>query len=343
MRPGGIALIVLGMLAAVVGFVLPVRADGEALAGLAATDQSLPLTGTITEQLNQEALIQDPANPYDVGVPIRRDVVAVADVEASELASQEAGVSLQVLDTRTTTTRTDTGEELSVAGAVYPFDPGSSELVSCCGASVNGNVDVQLQGIVPVKFPFDTEAGTYQMFSPALLTPTPVTYVDDVEEYGLRLMRFAQEIPATQTPAAPLNLPAGLAAGLVGQVAPQLADRIPADGDVALYEFYAASTTFLVEAQTGRIVDITSAERTTYRLNGGDADIVTKVATNTTGADPAQVAAAVAEAAKPLLRAERLFPWLVGGGLLAVVAGVVFVVLGGRRTPQPQPDTAQRH
>lgn len=343
MKLGGIALIVLGIVAAVAGFVIPVQADGKALAGLAATDEAVRLTGTITEQLNQDALISDPANPYDLGVPIARDVVAVADVDASELASQESGVTLQVLNTRTTTTRTDTGEELAVLGATYPFDPASSQLVSCCGADVNGNVDVQMQGIVPVKFPFDTEPGSYQMFSPVLLTPTPVTYIDDVEQYGLRLMRFQQEIPATQTPAAPLTLPAGLASGLVGQLAPQLADRIPADGDVALYEFYGAATTYLVEPQTGQIVDVVTAERTTYRLNGGDVDIATKVAVDIAGADPAQVASVVAEAAGPLLRAERLFPLLVGGGLLAVVAGVVLVVLGGRRASESDSGTAQRH
>jgi len=340
-KPGGLALIVLGVLAAVIGFVLPVQADGRALAELAATDQSMRFTGTITEQLNQDSLIRDPANPYDLAVPITRDVVVVADVAASEAASQEAGVDLQVVNTRTTTTRTDTATEIGVSGATYPFDPTSSELTSCCGANVNGNRDVQMQGIVPVKFPFDTAAEPYQVFSPVLLTPTPVTYVDEVEEYGLKLLRFTQEIPATQTPAAPLNLPAGLAAGLVGQLAPQLADRIPQEGEVALYEFYATKATYLVEPQTGRIVDVTAAERTSYRLNGGDVDIATKVAVDTTGADPQQVAATVADVAGPLRRAESLFPLLVGGGLLTVVAGVVLLVLSGRRDPATEPDTAQ--
>lgn len=302
----------------------------------------MTFVGAITEELNQDALIRDPANPYDTGIPVVRDTVVVADVDGSEAASQEVGVSLELLNTRTTTTRSDTGEQLAVSGATYPFDPETSELVSCCGANVNGNVDVQMQGIVPLKFPFDTQARDHQMFSPELLTPTVVTYVEDVEEYGLKLMRFGQEIPATQTPAAPLILPAGLAAGLVGQLAPELAARIPAEGEVELYEFYGATNTYLVEPQTGRIVDVTTSERTTYRLNGGDVDIVTKLAMDTTGDDPAQVAAIVAEAAGPLLRAERAFPWLVGGGLLSVVAGVVLIVLSGRRDRAPNADASQQ-
>lgn len=331
MKFGGIALVVVGILAAIAGFVLPMRADGQALAQVAATDESMLLTGTITEQLNQDALIQDPGNPYDVGIPITREVVVVSDVAASEAARQEAGVDLEVVNTRTTTTRSDTDAEVGVTGATYPFDPASAELASCCGANVNGNVDVQMQGMAPIKFAFDTQARDYQMFSPVLLAPTAVTYVEDVDQYGMQLRKFRQEIPATQTPAAPLTLPAGLAAGLVGQLAPELADRIPAEGEVDLYEFYSATTTYLVEPQTGRIVDLTSAERSAFRLNGGDVDIVTKVAAETTGADPEQVARAVAEAAGPLILAERAFPWLVGGGLLAVIAGVVLMVLGGRR------------
>lgn len=332
---GGITLIAAGILAAIVGFILPVRADGQALAQLAGLDQSMRLTGSITEQLNQDALIANPGNPYDTSIPIVREVVAVADVAASNSASEEIGFDVTVVNTRTTTTRADTNEQVSVSAAQYPLDPETSELVTCCGANVNGNLDVQLQGIAPFKFGFDTQAQQYQMFSPVLLAPTPVNFVEDVDQFGMQLMRFRQEIPATQTPAAPLTLPAGLAAGLVGQLAPELANRIPAEGEVDLYEFFSSTTTYLVEPQTGRVVDATTMERATYRLNGGDVDIVTKVAVEASGADAAQIAAQVSEEARPLLFAERAFPWLVGGGLLAVVAGVVLLVIGGRRSTEP--------
>lgn len=335
MKLGGITLIAAGILAAIVGFILPVRADGQALAQLAGLDQSMRLTGSITEQLNQDALIANPGNPYDTSIPIVREVVAVADVAASNSASEEIGFDVTVVNTRTTTTRADTNEQVSVSAAQYPLDPETSELVTCCGANVNGNLDVQLQGIAPFKFGFDTQAQQYQMFSPVLLAPTPVNFVEDVDQFGMQLMRFRQEIPATQTPAAPLTLPAGLAAGLVGQLAPELANRIPAEGEVDLYEFFSSTTTYLVEPQTGRVVDATTMERATYRLNGGDVDIVTKVAVEASGADAAQIAAQVSEEARPLLFAERAFPWLVGGGLLAVVAGVVLLVIGGRRSTEP--------
>ena len=317
---------VIGVLALLAGFVIPVVADGRALAELAATDVRIESTGTVTQALNRDALVNNPRSPYDTDIAVTRSTVTVADVPASSADEQ-------VVDTRTTDVRTDTGAELAVSGARYAFAPRSSQLVQCCEANVNGNQEVSFTGIVPLKFPFDAAASDYQMFSPVLLAATDVRFVDDVEQYGLKLRQYRQEIPPTQTPAAPLTLPAGLAAGLVGQLAPQLAGDIPAEGEVSLYEFYSAETTFLVEPQTGEIIDTEVSERVTYRLNGGDVDVVTKVAVVMTGADPSAVAAEVAPAARGLVWAERALPLGAGLGLLSIICGVAMIVVtGSKRT-----------
>lgn len=324
MRLAGWGLIALGVLALVAGFAVPVVVEGRALAALAGTDVRVESVGTVSEVLNRDALVANPQSPYETDIAITRSTVAVADVAASSS-------DVEVMDTRTTDVRTDSGAELAVSGARYAFEPGDSQLVQCCGANVNGNADISFTGIVPLKFPFDAAATDYQMFSPVLLSTTDVRFTADVEQYGLKLRQYRQEIPPTQTPAAPLNLPAGLAAGLVGQLAPQLADQIPAEGEVALYEFYSASATYLVEPQTGQIVDTELAERTTYRLNGGDADIVTKIALTTSGADPATRAATAAEQARPLVWAERALPLGAILGLLSIVGGIVALVVAGSR------------
>ena len=66
MKFGGIALVVVGILAAIAGFVLPMRADGQALAQVAATDESMLLTGTMAWFTGPDAPVHFPGAAFVV-------------------------------------------------------------------------------------------------------------------------------------------------------------------------------------------------------------------------------------------------------------------------------------
>jgi len=326
MRPTGIVLLVLGILAAIAGFIAPGVINGIAVSTVASTDSTSLGKGTLSQLLNQTKLLSDPANPYDTDVPISSTRLTTG--QTTDESNENNAV---VFNTENTVVRDDTGEELSVSKAVFAFDGATSELVNCCGASVGDNTDVQFSGVMPLKWPFNVEQKDYDIFNTTLLAPVTATFVGTKNEYGMELYEFKQSIPATQTPAPPLSIPAALAAGVVGQLAPQLADQVPADGNVELYEFYTAENSFLVDPLTGQIVDGVVDDKTTFRLNGGTEDIVTKVAAVASGADPEASAADIKSSGAPLATAKTLIPVLFGLAVILAIIGIVLIVRGGRK------------
>lgn len=330
MRPTGIILIIIGVLAVAAGFAAPAVAGKLAVDTVNATDSTTYGRGTLVRKLNTSKLVTTPGDPYDANVAIESTRQTVADTEAmAQPDATSAGAT--VFTTQSVTKQSDTGEELASSQAVFAFNPESSELINCCGASLGKSTNVVFSGVMPLKFPFGSPQGEVQLFNTTLLKAQPAVFAGTVDQYGMSLYRYTQSIPAQQTPAEPTKVPAALAKGVVGKLAPQLADQVPDSGDLAMYEWYAAENEFLVEPRTGQIVDGKVADKTTFRLNGGGQDIVTKVETQATSANVEDGAKQIKESADLLGLMASLKLWLSVAGAALVVLGIVLVVLAARR------------
>lgn len=332
MKITGIILAIVGVLAVVAGFIVPVVGLNAGVSAVNSTDSTTYGTGELVKVLNTGKLVASPSSPYDENVPVTSVRVTKADTAAMEQQdAKDAGASIFVTDS--TTTRTDTNEDLSVSEATFAFDPTNSELINCCSASLGDNTNVDFQGVMPLKFPFDSPQDTVQVFNTTLQAPVPTEFQDEVQKYDMTLHRYTQTIEPTQTPAPPTSVPASLAAGLVAQLAPELADQVPAEGNIDLYEFYSAENEFLVEPITGQIVEGNLNELTTFRLDGGTQDIVTKVEA-IAGSDPERIeegAAEIKSSADQLAMVTSAAPILLGLGALLPGVGIVLIVLGGRK------------
>ena len=330
MKALGIVLMVLGALFGIGGLAAPVVGANTAVSKVNETDSTTYVSGVLPKLLNTSKVVADPTNPYDENVPIEQVRVTQSNAEAMEQQdAKDAGAS--IFNTTATTTRTDTGEELSVSEAQYAFDPANSELINCCGASIGGNTDVNFSGVMPLKFPFGSPQGDVQIWNDTIQAPVTATYVETVNEYDMELYRYQISIPVTQTPAPPLEVPAALAVGLANQLAPQLVSQIPAEGNVGLYDFYTAESSYLVEPLTGQIVDGRTVDKTTLRLDGGTEDIVTKVETDAGSANVEEGAAEIKSSADLLKTVGTATPAGLGAGAIAFLSGLGLTIAGSRK------------
>ena len=330
MKALGIVLMVLGAILGIGGLAAPVVGANAAVGAVNSTDSTTYVSGVLPKLLNTSKVVADPTNPYDLNVPIEQ--VRVTQANADAMAQQDAkDAGASIFNTTATTTRTDTGEELSVSEAQYAFNPENSELINCCGASVGGNTDVNFSGVMPLKFPFGLAEEDVQIWSDTLQAPVTATFVEKVNEYDMELYKYQISIPVTQTPAAPLEVPAGLAVGLATQLAPELVSQIPAEGNVGLYDFYTAESTYLVEPLTGQIVDGRTVDKTTLRLDGGTQDIVTKVETDAGSANVEEGAADIKASADQLKLVATATPGGLAAGLVSFLAGLGLTIAGGRK------------
>lgn len=332
MKVGGIILAIVGVLAVIAGFALPTVGKGIAVDTVNSTDSTTYGAGELVKVLNTGKLVATPETPYDENVPISSVRVTQADAEAMEQQdAKDAGATIFV--TNNVTTRTDTNEELAVSEATFAFDPADSQLINCCGASLGDNVNVDFQGVMPLKFPFDSPKDTIALFSATTQTPIDTVFQEEVEKYGMNLYRYTQSVEPVQIPAPPTEVPVALANGIVGSLAPELADQIPAEGNLSLYEFYSAENEFLVEPLTGQIVEGNLSELTTFRLDGGTQDIVTKTQAEA-GSDPAradEAAADIKSSADQLALLGTVTPLVLGLGIVLLIVGIILIVMAGKK------------
>ena len=335
MKPTGIVLLIAGVIALIAAVLVPtVVVPNMVSSELRSTDSTT--YGDITGQiLNTDRLLSAPNDPYEA-ITAKSTRVTKADAAAmAEPAAQEAGAT--VFTTTNVVTRTDNNQELIASAATYAFNEDNSELINCCGASVNGNSDVEFAGIMPLKFPFNVPQADLQVFDPTLLAPVPTIYQGTEQAYGLELYKFSQDIAVVQVPGEPyIKLPLNQAKLLVSVIAPNISpavDALPVDQEVGLYQFYTAKNTFLVEPVTGEIVDGTINSTFTLRLNGGDTDIVKVLQTEAKSANVEENAETVKGQVELLTTGTFLVPIMLGVlGLVLAIMGIVLIAIGRKRT-----------
>jgi len=316
MRRGiGIVLIGLGVFLLVLGVLLKVTVvPAVAKAPLSPGED----TGGVT-QTNQSgvaAKLFDPATLTE-----RTDVALTAtrytrgDVPASQ-TSEALAADLAIYDTFQRV-EDEAGVVVTADTARFAFNRVTSELSNCCGANLDGE-NIEMSGIVPLKFPMFTQQQTYPYFDSSLDRGVDAVYQGQEEIEGLPVYKFIVEVPPTQV--GTLEVPGDLVGSpLPSFVAPR---------------YYSVTLTLFVEPTTGAIIKGESDQLQTLR--GPDGTDQVTIIDAVIGTDPAEVSNGV-ETYKPLAALINLLNGTAPlialiAGIALLILGIVLVATGGRRS-----------
>ena len=166
MRRGiGIVLVGLGVFLVVLGALLRFSVvPAVAKAPLSPGEDTGGVTQT--DQTGVAAKLFDPATLTErTDVPLTVTRFTRGDVPASQTEEAKAG-DLAIYDTFQRV-EDNAGVVVLADTARYAFDRVTSELSNCCGANVDGE-NVDMSGIVPLKFPMFTQQQNYPYFDTSL-------------------------------------------------------------------------------------------------------------------------------------------------------------------------------
>lgn len=305
MRRGiGIVLVGLGVFLVVLGALLRFSVvPAVAKAPLSPGEDSGGVTQT--DQTGVAAKLFDPATLTErTDVPLTVTRFTRGDVPASQTEEAKAG-DLAIYDTFQRV-EDNAGVVVLADTARYAFNRVTSELSNCCGANVDGE-NVEMSGIVPLKFPMFTQQQNYPYFDTSLNEGVDAVFqgTDTVED--LPVYKFVVTVEPTQT--GTIEVPGDLVGSpLPNFVAPR---------------YYSNVLTLWVEPNTGAIVKGESVQLQTLRgpdnqdkITIIDAVIGTTPEEITEGVDYAKSQAAL------LALLNNTVP------LIAVILGVILLVIG---------------
>jgi hypothetical protein len=265
-----------------------------------------------TANVNFELLI-DPTkvasgakDPYKRGVEATQYIYVRGDVPAAE-TEEAKSQDLAVFDYFNRVDDNETGELITAGTARYAFDRVTSELVDCCGASVDDEPVSMAGSIVPVKWPFNVEQSDYQVFSTTLKGPSTWTYEGEEEKFGINTYVFKNSVPPTEV--GELEVPANAVPGA----------KKNAKGNETLAEMYSVESTYWIDPVTGQIVAGESAENSTFDLDGEPKLTKAKYVGSSGNQEGADDIAALANQVKLI---GTTLPLILG------VLGIVFLVIG---------------
>jgi hypothetical protein len=187
---------------------------------------------------------------------------------------------------------------------------------NCCGANVNGE-NVELSGVVPLKFPMFTQQQTYPYFDTSLNKGVDAVFQGEETLEGLPVYKFVVTVEPTQT--GTIEVPGDLVGSpLPNFVAPR---------------YYSNILTLWVEPNTGAIVKGESDQLQTLRGPSNEVEVI--VIDAVIGTTPAQVASGVEYAksqAALLALLNNTAPLIaVILGVILLVVGIILVAAGGKK------------
>jgi uncharacterized membrane protein len=301
MRRGiGIVLVGLGVFLVVIGALLrfsvvPAVAKaplspGEDTGGVTQTDQ----TGVASKLFDPATLTER------IDVPLTVTRFTRGDVPASQTDEAKAA-DLAVYDTFQRV-EDNAGVVVLADTARFAFNRVTSEMSNCCGANVNGE-NVELSGVVPLKFPMFTQQQTYPYFDTSLNKGVDAVFQGEETLEGLPVYKFVVTVEPTQT------------------------------GTIVAPRYYSNILTLWVEPNTGAIVKGESDQLQTLRGPSNEVEVI--VIDAVIGTTPAQVASGVEYAksqAALLALLNNTAPLIaVILGVILLVVGIILVAAGGKK------------
>ncbi len=267
---------------------------------------------TQTDQSGVAAKLFDPATLTErTDVPLKVTRFTRGDVPASQ-TEEAKSQDLAVYDTFQRV-EDNAGVVVLADTARFAFNRVTSEMVNCCGANLDGE-NVDMSGIVPLKFPMFTQQQTYPYFDSSLNESVDAVFQGAEEVEGLPTYKFLVTVEPTQT--GTIEVPGDLVGSpLPNFVAPR---------------YYSNILTLWVEPTTGAIIKGTSDQLQTLR--GPDGTDKVTILDAVIGTDPAQVTKGVDEI-RPLSSLIGLLNTtapLVGAilGIILLVVGILLLATG---------------
>ncbi|HQR78874.1 MAG TPA: DUF3068 domain-containing protein [Actinomycetota bacterium] len=258
------------------------------------------------QKLNPHKVAAGDSDPYDRNVEATQFVYVRGDVPAAEQPEAKSQ-DLAVFDYFQRVTDNATGDLIDASTARYAFNRVSSELVDCCGASVNDEPVNMAGSILPVKFPFNVQQQDYQVFNTSVLTGTTFTFAGQEEKFGINTYVFKNEVPPTKVGI--LEVPSAALPGA----------KKNAEGNTELDEMYSVVNTYWIEPVTGQIVAGESTENSTFDLDG-EQQLVKAIYTGTNGTQ--EGADDIAAQANQIKMVGTTAPLVLG------ILGIVLLVIG---------------
>ncbi|MEZ5157381.1 MAG: DUF3068 domain-containing protein [Candidatus Nanopelagicales bacterium] len=258
------------------------------------------------QKLNPQKVAEGDKDPYDRNVEATQFVYVRGDVPAAEQPEAKSQ-DLGVFDYFQRVTDNATGDLIDASTARYAFNRVSSELVDCCGASVNDEPANMSGSILPVKFPFDVQQQDYQVFNTSILSGATFSYQGQEEKFGINTYVFKNEVPPTKV--GTLEVPTAALPD----------EKASAEGNTVLDEMYSVVNTYWVDPVTGQIVAGESTEDSTFDLDG----VVQLVKAKYTGTNGTQEGADdIAAQANQIKMVGSTAP------LVLLVLGIILLVIG---------------
>ena len=216
-------LMVAGLAAffAVLGFLPGSLAIGPAVQPALNNPETLVLTASDASYLN----------------PVTLAEVSGARIEETDTLTPDdnaGGSSVAVWTVTTSDSDTTHHHQLEPASRVFAVDRASAQLVSCCGANIDGNLLIRQSGLSGYVFPAGTRRQAYDIFDTVLQRPEPAVYSGSGTIDGIPVYQYTEDITASR---------AGFSA---------LSSTDP--------ELYSAHDSYWVDPETGAVLAITADE-----------------------------------------------------------------------------------
>ena len=192
----------------------------------------------------------------------------------------------------------------------FAFDRRTAQLVSCCGANVNGDSSVEQRGYLGYVFPIGTQKQTYDVFDTSLGQPVPFTYSGTTTIHGIQAYQFVENVAPVQV--GTLTVPGSI----VGLSA----------ATVTLPQYYQIHLIYYVDPETGALIDVNEHQTMSLRNPGTgaqalllfDADLIA------TPASVSNIVALDSSGRNKLNLLETILPLVLGiAGGVALVAGII--------------------
>lgn len=306
MRRGiGIVLVGLGVFLLVLGALLRFSVVPAVAKAPLSPGEGSESGVTQTDQTGVAAKLFDPATLSErTDVPLTVTRYTRGDVPASQTSEAKAA-DLAVYDTFQRV-EDNAGVVVLASTARFAFNRVTSEMSNCCGANVDG-ANVDLSGIVPLKFPMFTQQQNYPYFDTSLNESVDAVFQGEDSVEGLPVYKFVVTVEPTQT--GTIEVPGTLVGSpLPNFVAPR---------------YYSNTLTLWVEPSTGAIVKGESDQLQTLR--GPDNTDKVTILDAVIGTTPEEVTSGVDYAksqAALLALLNNTVP------LIAVILGAILLVLG---------------
>jgi uncharacterized iron-regulated membrane protein len=205
------------------------------------------------------------------------------------------------------------------------FDRRTAQLVSCCGANIGGNASIRQSGLAGFLWPIGTQKRTYEVFDPALNQPRPARYAGTSTIDGIRVYRFVEQVPPTQSGR---------------QTLPESLVGMKGTSSVTLPEYYTATNTFWVDPLTGAQLDVNETQKLALEdATGAQRLLLLDGSLNMTPQSERTVVNLDKSGRTEDAWLETIIPLVCGlAGLVALVTGIV---LARPRREDDQPEPAQ--